>query len=167
MGYMNFKSPVLEKIFKRFKWTRNNTIQIFEQAEKEEILDYASNSSKSSKYTFQPIIFQFQCVVTTTDTYLRKLTKHPNKGFGILIINGEVISKKEIKVENVSKLLKDQLKELEQLLKNFDDKAAEECLDYILDISNHEHLHQGQLIVMFREAVAELPERFQKAWALG
>lgn len=42
----------------------------------------------------------------------------------------------------------------------------EKNIDGILAISNHEYLHHGQFIVMFREAGIELPERFKKAWAL-
>ncbi len=167
MGYMDFKSPILEKVFKRFKWTRNNSIQIFEHAGKSGILEYALKPSPKSKYTFQPITFQFQCIATTANAYQRILTNNSNVQFGIFVEDGEVTSKKDLNKEKIFKILKNQLTELEELFKNYDEKQALENIDNILAISNHEYLHQGELILMFREADAELPERFAKAWALG
>lgn len=69
---MNFRNSLLEIIFNSFKWARNNTIEILEQAEQNNILSF---TPKNSKFTFQSIAFQFQCIVTTTDTYLSKINK--------------------------------------------------------------------------------------------
>ncbi|OGK25421.1 hypothetical protein A3C25_01275 [Candidatus Roizmanbacteria bacterium RIFCSPHIGHO2_02_FULL_38_11] len=160
---MNFKNPALEKLFKSFKWARNNTIEMFEKADDNGILDYKASSKK---FTFQPIIWQFQCIVTTTDTYYRILTNNKNKKFGILVRNDEVIQKRNIKKQEISYILKQQLIELEKLLKDFDEKKFEENVNKIQAISNHEYMHHGILLLMFREAGVDLPERFRKAFAL-
>lgn len=164
MGYMNFNNQLLEKVFKGFKWARNNTIEILEKAETNKILDYSSNAN--TKFKFQPIIFQFQCIATTTDTYYRKLTNRKNQEFGILVEGERIINKKDISSETLINVLRNQLKAFEELLKTFDDKKVEENIDLITALSNHEYLHQGQLILMMREAGVDLPERFRKAWAL-
>ena len=166
MGYMNFKSPALEKMFKSFKWARNNTILLFEEAQNNNILDYKSTSSSNNSYTFQPLLFQFQCIVTTTDTYFRKLTNSKNTQFGVLVQDDEIISKKDISEVELKKLLQNQIIELQNLLKDFSEKQLEENIDLIQTISNHEYLHQGQMIIDFREAGIDLPERYRKAWAL-
>lgn len=165
MGYMNFQSSILEKVFKRFKWTRNNTIELFNAAVHANSLNFTPEQS-SKNHTFQSILFQFQCIVTTTDTYLRKLTGQGNTKFGVLIIENKEIAKKDIDGDSVKKYLKTQLEDLEVLLKKYDANKAEEELDTILKIVNHEYLHQGELILMFRRAGVEFPERFKKAWAL-
>lgn len=160
---MNFKNVLLEKIFKNFKWIRNNTIQLFSTAHKSNIHSYKSPVNIN---TPQHLLFQFQCVVTTTDSYYRKIINHQNKNYGILIQNGKVINKVEINAGEIEKLFLIQLEVLENLFKTFDEKKLEKHIDNILTISNHEYLHQGQMIIMFREAGVELPERFKKAWAL-
>ena len=163
---MNFNNLTLEKIFRAFKWARNNTIKIFEEGAKNNVLDYKSSASKEVSYTFQPIIFQFQCIITTTDTYYRKIISSKNKKFGILIRDNIIIQKKDIQKDKIKNLLNEQLIALENLLKNFDEKQTEENVNSIQVIVNHEYLHQGQLIVMFREAGVDLPQRFKKAFAL-
>lgn len=166
MGCMNFNSSTLEKIFKAFKWTRNNTIEIFEEGDMNNILDYKSSGFKKTSYTFQSIIFQFQCCITTTDTYYRKLAGNKNKEFGILVRDNIIIQKKDIQKDKIKNLLREQLIALENLLKKFDDKQIENNINSIQAILNHEYLHQGQLILMFREAGVDLPQKFKKAFAL-
>lgn len=163
---MNFKEPALEKLFKNFKWTRNNTIQLFDEALSKGILNYKSTAIEQSKYTFQPLIFQFQCIISTTDTYYRKLSGNKNQSFGVLIRNNQITPKQDIGVEDITGLLKEQQVKLEELLREFDYKKMEADIDFFLAISNHEYLHQGQMIIDFRESGKELPERFKKAWAL-
>ena len=166
MGYMQFKSPALEQLFKNFKWARNNTIKIFDEAVKQNILNYHSSSIKSTKHTFQPILFQFQCIVSTTDAYFRKLSNTKNQSYGIYVQGNQIIPKAAITTEQIKKILPKQLKELEALLKKFDEKKTAKLIDKVGIIGNHEHLHQGELILMFREVGAELPPSFVKAWAL-
>lgn len=166
MGYMHFKLPTLEQLFKNYKWARNNTIKIFDEAVRQNILDYRSSSNQSFKHTFQPILFQFQCIVTTTDAYFRKLSNAKNQNYGIYVDGENIVQKKELTTEDIKKILPKQLKELETLLKDFDEKKTEKLIDKVGMISNHEHLHHGELILMFREAGAELPESFVKSWAL-
>ena len=164
MGYMNFKNSLLENIFKSFKWARNNSIEIFEEAAKNNVLDYAPQVK--NQFEFQPILFQFQCIATTTDVYLHQLKGHPNFKFGYLVKDGKVVKKKEIDKSDLPKILKTQLEELETIYKDFDEKQLDGNINLINIISNHEYLHQGQLIVMMREAGVDLPERFRKTFAL-
>ena len=166
MGYMQFKNPTLEQLFKSYKWTRNNTIKIFDEAVRQNILEYRSSPTKPTKHTFQPILFQFQCIVSTTDAYYRKLTNAENQSYGIYIENGEIIPKDKLTAEQIKKFLPKQLKELETLLKAFDEKKTEKMIDKVSKIENHEYLHQGELILMFREAGAELPATYVRSWAL-
>ncbi len=165
MGYMNFKNPTLEKVFKSFKWTRNITIQLLETAEKNQILDFAPKAN--DKFSFQPVSFQFLCIVTTTDTYFRKVTGHKNHSYGVLVQGETVTKKSDIPLSSLTKLLEEQLKSFENILKNVDEKEAEEVISQLMTMSNHEYLHHGELLLMIRQAGVELPDRFRKAWALG
>lgn len=166
MGYMNFTNPTLEKLFKSFKWARNNTILIFETAERNNILDYQPCTTETVSYTFQPLLFQFQCIITTTDTFYRKLTNHKNTQFGVLVREDKIISKNQIMISEIKKLLQNQITELQQLLKEFTEEQIEDNIETIQSISNHEYLHQGQMIIYLRETGIDLPERYKKAWAL-
>lgn len=163
---MQFKNLTLEQLFKSYKWTRNNTIKIFDEAVKQNILDYRSSPAKPTKHTFQPILFQFQCIFSTTDVYYRKLTDAANQSYGIYVEGEKVIPKDQLTMEQIKKILPKQLKELEVLLKTFDEKKTEKMIDKVSKIGDHEYLHQGELILMFREADAELPATYVRSWAL-
>jgi len=163
---MNFKNADLEATFRSFKYARNNTIDIFEEAEKQNLLSFKPGDKSKDGKDFQDILFQFLCVITTTDAYIRKITDAKDKRYGILIRNGQVIPKNEIDKLEVKILLEEPIRSLEELLKPFDNIKTEENLRYLITIINHDYLHQGQLILMFRLAGANLPERFVKAWAL-
>jgi hypothetical protein len=167
MVKMQFENSLLEKIIRRWKWGRNNTILLFAQAAKEGILNFASKSEKQKKYTFQPLLFQFQCIVTTTDTYYRKLIGATNTSYGILIINGKVYQKEAISIEIIKEQLENQMHMLDTILRPFTAQDLEKHIRPILTISDHEYMHQGEMLLMFRQAGVELPERFSKAWALG
>ncbi len=166
MVKMNFRNPVLEKIVRRFKWTRNNTSQLFDKAEENEILDFKPSSSKQSKDDFQPVIYQFQCIITTTDTYYRKLINARDTQFGVFVDGEKILPKKELEKEMVKDALKTQIGQLEVLLKPYDEALLDRHIKTILTISDHEYLHQGELILMFREAGVDFPPRFKTAWAL-
>lgn len=165
MGYMRFKNGLLESSFRQFKFSRNNTIEIFLHALDQEIVNFVPTDAKV-KEKIQPILFQFQCLVTTTDAYYRKIANHKNKNYGILIENGQIVKKDDIATVNIEHYLKKQLIDFEQLLKEFNDKKAEKNIGLFTRLSNHEYLHQGQLILMFRLAGATLPKRFVQFWAL-
>jgi hypothetical protein len=152
-------------MYQKFVWSRTNTIDLFMRAEKEEILEFSSSSPKQHTYEFQPVLFQFQCIVTTTDAYCRVLSGHGNVSFGVLVDNAKVTKKKDLTANGFEDLLEEQKGKLQSLLES-SEKTAEEKGEALLAILNHEYLHQGELIVMFREAGAELPEKFQKAFAL-
>lgn len=166
MVKLSFSDPVLEKIFRSWKWARNNTLELLDKAIKEGILDFAPSTDKKVPYTFQNILFQFQCMVTTTDTYYRKLTGHSNKSYGILVVDGKVISKKDITLELIKSQLEEQSDRLENILKPLSYKDIDKQIRTIMTISDHEYLHQGELILMLRQAGVDLPERFKRAWAL-
>lgn len=161
MDYMRFRLSLLESIFKSFKWTRNNSLLMFQTAQKSDLLAFAP---KNSTFQFQSILFQFQCLITTTDTYYRLLTEHKNKDFGVFIKNNHIVQKKDIAPQQVEKLLRKQLIDLQTLLQTFDEKKTQEQLQNIISLGNHEYLHQGQLLVMFRQGGIDVPERFKKAW---
>lgn len=167
MVKMQFTDPVLEKIVRRWKWSRNNTILLFEQALKKDILDFSSKSSKPTRHTFQPLLFQFQCIVTTTDTYYRKLINATNTDFGILIQNGKVMEKEFITETVIGEQLENQIEMLETILRPYTYADMQKNIRPILTISDHEYLHQGEILLMFREAGIDFPSRFSKAWSLG
>lgn len=167
MVKMQFADPVLEKIVRRWKWARNNTILLFDSAEKKQILDFTSKSIHPTRHTFQPLLFQFQCIVTTTDAYYRKLIGAPDKRYGILIRQGKVMEKEFITEKVIREQLEDQMEMLETILKPYTYEDMNKNIRPILTISDHEYLHQGEILLMFREANIELPPRFSKAWALG
>jgi hypothetical protein len=139
----------------------------FEQAEKENMLHFASHSEKQKTYTFQPLLFQFQCIVTTTDTYYRKLIGATNTSYGIIIVHGKIMQKEDISTGLLKEQLENQMHMLDNILRPFTPKEVEKHIRSVLTISDHEYMHQGEMLVMFREANIELPERFSKAWALG
>jgi len=163
MAKLEFENKALERLFRSWKWSRNNTLQMLEIAIAADILDYAP---ASKEFSFQPILHQFQCLVTTTDTYCRQLTNAANQSFGVLIRDGKVVNKHEITDTDVSERLASQITELEQLVGSYDDQRFAENAKSIQAIFNHEYLHHGQLLVMFREAGVDVPERFKKAFAL-
>lgn len=105
-------------------------------------------------------------MVSTTDAYYRKLSNAKNQDYGIYIDGDKIIPKAELTVEALQNILSKQLKELEVLLRDFDEKTTVNFIDKVSIIANHEHMHHGELIVMFREAGAELPKRFVRSWAL-
>lgn len=167
MVKMQYENTLLEKIIRRWKWARNNTIQFFDEAEKATILDFAPTSNTQKKHTFQPILFQFQCIVTTTDTYYRKLQGVANTSYGILVTGGEVLQKEALTPTIIREQLALQMSLLDNLLKPYTEKDMEKHIRPILTISDHEYMHQGELLLMFRQAGVELPQRFSDAWALG
>lgn len=166
MGYMQFKNSALEKLFKSYKYARNNSIKILDEAIKQDILGFHASAVEKSDYTFQSILFQFQCMACTTDTYFRKLSHAKDTAFGVYVTKDKVIPKEELSSDMIKKILPKQLEELENLLKSIDAAKVDKLIDKVGLIMSHEYLHQGQLILMFREAGANLPESYVKAWAL-
>jgi len=56
--------------------------------------------------------------------------------------------------------------EIEILLRLLEDYQSD-IVSNLGSLIFHEYLHQGQLIVMFRETGISLPEEFDKAWNLS
>jgi hypothetical protein len=161
MGYMNFENKILEDYFRSFKWSRNNTVLLFENALKANKLDYKPNIASQHS-----ILYQFQCDITTTDTHIRKLTSDKNAKYGFLSQEGIMILKQDVKDTDIKKILEEQIIKLEEILKVFDISKTQDHMLDLQSLINHEHLHQGQLVVLFREAKIDFPKRFQKAWDL-
>ena len=161
MGYLNFKNETVEKVFRRFKWTRNNTLEILDIVKEKDALELEL-PIKNSDFEFKNILFQFQCIATTTDSYRRKIINHKNKNFGILISEGVVHKKEEIGEQKIAVLLKNQISDFEKLFKNQD----EQNLIDLIKVIDHEHMHHGELILMLRANDIDLPKRFIKSWNL-
>jgi uncharacterized damage-inducible protein DinB len=157
---MNFENKTLERLYRSFKWARNNSLQILEAAQSRDILEHQPKGR--GQHT---ILYQFQCLATTTDRYYRKLTNHSDQRFGVLIRGGSV-QKADIAEDDLKIVLKQQMIDLEGALRHFSDNDFEINVQTIQSIINHEYLHQGQLIVMLRELEVDLPERFRTAFDL-
>lgn len=161
MTKMNFKVAELEKLVRSFKWARNNSLQILDAAQSSNLLSYSpTNNPKHST------LYQFQCLLTTTDKYYRQLSNHKNQQFGIIVQDDNITTKTDILEIDIKPLLKRQIVELESLLKDFDENRFSASIQTIQSIINHEYLHQGQLVVIFRENQMTLPDRFQNAFDL-
>lgn len=160
MVKLAFNNKALEKMFRAWKFARIISLELFDAAQGN--LDY-KQLYKKDDYT---ILFQFLCLTTTTDAYYRKITGAKNKQFGVLIKEGTTYKKAEIANTKVKQYLTAQIEELDTLLKGFDEKKFEASMRYLSNLLAHEYLHQGQLVVMFREAGIPFPKRFQETWAL-
>jgi len=161
MATLDFQNKTLERLYRSFKWARNNSLQLLDIAQKSQKLDWTPQGDGQHS-----VLYQFQCMVTTTDTYIRKLQNSADARFGVLIHDGQVIKKNDLTVVQVKSLLKDQLRQLELQLKNFSDQELEDLVQDIQSVANHEYLHQGQIVVMFRQASLSIPERFKTAFDL-
>lgn len=161
MVKMNFKIKELESLMRSFKWARNNSLQILENAQEHNILNYTPTGDPK-----HGTLYQFQCLLTTTDKYYRQLSNHNNQQFGVILQGDSLINKTDISDTAIEPLLKKQISELESLLKDFDEKKFSANIQVVQSIINHEYLHQGQLVVMFRKNEVPLPDRIQKAFDL-
>lgn len=160
MTKMNFENKALERMVRSFKWARNNSLQIFDIVHDQGIANYRPNGD--GQHT---MLYQFQCLATTTDTYYRKLTNHKDRRFGVLI-RDSAIKKVDITQEDLKGILVKQVEDLENLFRHFTADDFETNIQDIQSIVNHEYLHQGQLVVMFRSRGIALPERFRSAFDL-
>lgn len=161
MTKMNFKVKELESLARSFKWARNNSLQIFDASQSNNILDYSpTNSAKHGS------LYQFQCLLTTTDKYYRQLAGHKDERFGVIVQEESATNKIDIPEVIIKSLLKKQIVDLESLLRDFDEKKFNAHIQTIQSIINHEYLHQGQIVVMFRENRVSLPDRFRDAFDL-
>jgi len=144
-----------------FKWARNNSLQLFTAAQAEGVLDWRPEGVGQ-----HDVLYQFQCLVTTTDTYYRRIKGHSDRRFGILLSGDGAVGKREIAASDIGNILHEQLQVLELLLRTYSIRDFEAKVRDIQAIANHEYLHQGQMVVMFRQAGVALPERFRAAFDL-
>ncbi len=152
-------------LLENFKWARNNTIELFECAQQANILNYTPDY-KTDNMSNRDVLYQFQCVVTTTDARIRQLTGHNNTRFGRLITKRGIVKKREIGKDQVADLLLKQGTALEKALRKLDEFDPQTELQ-LKSLIYHEYLHHGQLIVMFRETDTKFPKEFDQAWALS
>lgn len=157
---VDFKNKTLKRQFASYKWARNNTLQLLKAAEDAGVLQFLPQASHRS------ILYQFQCLATTDDTYFRKLTSNTDKRFGIYKNGKDVWAKEDIPKKQLKSLLQTDLSRIENLLAKFAYREFEEHAQTIQSIINHEYLHQGQLVVLFRLAGVAMPERFKNAFDL-
>lgn len=155
-----FNNVTLRRQFATYKWARNNTLQILKAAQAAGIMDFTPDKNQHT------VLYQFQCLATTDDVYYRKLTNNSNQQFGIRIEAGKSVAKTDIPASELKNFLEADLRQLEQLFATYDSEAAATHIQDIQRIFNHEYLHQGQLVVLFRQVGVALPERFKKAFDL-
>lgn len=155
---------ISEYLFSRFVWTRTNTIQLFELSQKAGILQYKPKYLVENPTENHNLLYQFQCVPTSTNAHFRRLRNDENIRFGIYVKKEKIIKKQDIKEEGILILLKEQINEAKLMSTNSSD--IKKLLSTFITIGEHEALHQGQLVVMFRETKVEFPDEFKKAWNL-
>jgi len=153
-----------EYLFKRFCWTRTNTIQLFELAQKANILQYKPKYLIENPTENHDLLYQFQCVLTSTNAHFRRSRNDENIRFAIYVKDGSITKKQDIKKENILSLFNEQIEEAKKVIADCLD--LKKLLSTFITIGEHEALHQGQLVVMFRETKVEFPEEFKKAWNL-
>ncbi len=161
MAKLDFENMTLQRLYMGFKWARNNSLQLFAAAQAANIVAWEAEGMSDHS-----VLYQFQCLITTTDTYCRRIMGHDDARFGVLLEEGVTIKKSEIGEADIKALLSKQLTALELLLKPFDAGKLEEKARDIQSITNHEYLHQGQLVVLFRQAGVAIPDRFRIAFDL-
>ena len=161
MATLDFQNKTLERLYRSFKWARNNSLQLLDVAQRSQKLGWVPQGEGQ-----HDVLYQFQCMVTTTDTYIRKLQKSADVRFGVFICEGQAIKKNELTLQQTRTALKGQLQQLELMLKNYDNQKFEDSIQDIQAIANHEYLHQGQIVVMFRQADLPISERFKTAFDL-
>lgn len=158
-------NKVYKLLLDSFEWARNNTLDLFDTAHKNNILDFLPNYKGDDRKN-RDVLYQFQCIATTTNTRIRIIKKDRNQKFGLLVTPKKVYSKREIPSSLIKQILLEQVGDIEMLLRSREDYQS----DIVFNLSYlifHEYLHQGQLIVMFREAGVPFPEEFDKAWNLS
>lgn len=155
---------VSDYLFKRFLWTRTNTIELFEFAQKADIVQHKPKYLVENPTENHNLLYQFQCILTSTNAHFRRLRDDENIKNGIYIKEGNVTNKQDIKEENTVSLLKEQIDEAKFMSTKYSDMKR--LLSTFITIGEHEALHQGQLIVMFRETKVEFPNEFKRAWHL-
>lgn len=130
-----------------------------------DILGYLPNYKNDPRKN-RNVLYQFQCILTTTNTRIRRLRGDSNQKFGILITPQKTLQKTDIPSSLVNQILLSQITELERVLKPLKDYKTEVMLN-LSSLLCHEYLHQGQLVTMFREVGAPFPEEFDKSWDLS
>ena len=101
---------------------------------------------------------QFWCVVGARESYLRAIEAGSWQGFGSSL-------KKVTDAEEVNSKLRSSGAALQTLRDRDDWSDARQ--DLLIDLLEHEALHQGQLIRYFYGLGISFPEAFARRWALS
>lgn len=159
---MNLDKNIL---LNRFSWLRKNTINLFKTVTNKNDFLFKPHYKIESSQENHNLLYQFQCILTTADTYLRKLNKNQNTKFGIIIKKNQIVKKSDIRIETIEELLNNQIEEVNKIFDrtNFNKK---EIINTFISLVEHEYLHQGQLVVMFRLIGLDFPKEFKRAWNL-
>lgn len=158
------KKTISEIMLGRFLWTRTNTIELFRIAQNAKIMQYKPKYLIENPTENHNLLYQFQCIITSTDAHFRRLKNDDNQRSGLLTRNGVITKKQEIKEEDIFSLLQNQVTEAKQI--NVDYPDTKKLINAFITIYEHEVLHQGQLVIMFRETEQEFPKIFKDAWNL-
>lgn len=163
MVKMNFEDETLERLFRSFKEARNNSIQLFKSMQDSDTSQYSPTGDAT-----HTALYQFQCIVTITDGYYRRLQGAKNRAFDVAVDedSGAVIARTDIVIERIEDFMIRQGRKLEELLHLYDADDFKSKIHDIQAIVNYEYLHQGQLAVLFREMDVPLPEKVQGVIAL-
>lgn len=156
---MNFENETLERLFRSFKEARNNSIQLFKSLQESNTSQYTPTGDATNT-----ALYQFQCIVTITDGYYRRLQGTKNHAFDIVTDedNGTVIARTDVTMERMEDFLLRQGRKLEELLRLYDAGDFKSKIHDIQSIINYEYLHQGQLAVLFKEMNIAVPDKFQE-----
>jgi len=155
---------ISELLLKRFIWTRTNTIELFELALKANIIHYKPKYLIENPTENHNLLYQFQCILTSTNAHFRRIKNDENIRFGIYVENRSITKKQEIPEKNTLYFLKSQIEKAQQITSNITD--IQKLISSFITIGEHEALHQGQIVVMFRERKVEFPAEFKQAWNL-
>jgi len=155
---------ISELLLKRFIWTRTNTIELFELALKANIIHYKPKYLIENPTENHNLLYQFQCILTSTNAHFRRIKNDENIRFGIYVENRSTTKKQEIPEKNTLYFLKSQIEKAQQITSNITD--IQKLISSFITIGEHEALHQGQIVVMFRERKVEFPAEFKQAWNL-
>ena len=67
-------------------WARTNSVELFNIAQQKGVLDYLPHYTiKNKDIQNRTVLYQFQCMLTTTNARIRRLRNDEEQQFGVLI----------------------------------------------------------------------------------
>lgn len=160
---MPFKDFVTSFV-RQWNFTRSETLEILNSLSDEEL------RFKPEGKTFQPLYYQFGCILRTQVVYTRAIVEGKMDFTWFHEESLLVKTRKELKAK-----FEKADKEWGMAIKNKrrDEKFKiawpgfkQSVPNHIVSLVAHERLHHGQLITYFTLAGFELPKNFKNNWAL-